>query len=55
VASTLLDLPGVTARDDRTAAISGRLTDVYRQFRVWMTVATALPTSRRAAELSVSG
>ncbi|MGP4016659.1 M55 family metallopeptidase [Saccharopolyspora sp. 5N708] len=42
VAATLLDLPGVTARDDRTVEISGPLPDVYRQFRVWMTVATAL-------------
>ncbi|MCI2418882.1 M55 family metallopeptidase [Saccharopolyspora sp. K220] len=42
VATTLLDLPGVTARDDRTVEISGYLPDVYRQFRVWMTVATAL-------------
>lgn len=42
VADTLRDLPGVTSRDDRTVAISGRMPDVYRQFRVWLTVATAL-------------
>ncbi|WP_190820031.1 hypothetical protein [Saccharopolyspora pogona] len=42
VADTLRNLPGVTARDDRTVAISGRMPDVYRQFRVWLTVATTL-------------
>lgn len=39
VADTLRNLPGVAARD---VAISGRMPDVYRQFRVWLTVATAL-------------
>ncbi|MER6989288.1 M55 family metallopeptidase [Saccharopolyspora hirsuta] len=42
VADVLRNLPGVTGRDDRTVAISGPVDDVYRQFRVWLNVASAL-------------
>ncbi|MEV0088759.1 M55 family metallopeptidase [Saccharopolyspora sp. NPDC050642] len=46
VADTLLNLPGVTGRDDRTVAISGPVPEVYRQFRVWLNVAASLTDQR---------
>ncbi|MGW5646721.1 M55 family metallopeptidase [Saccharopolyspora sp. NPDC003752] len=46
VAGTLLNLPGVTGRDDRTVAISGPVPEVYRQFRVWLNVAASLTDQR---------
>ncbi|MEV6231877.1 M55 family metallopeptidase [Saccharopolyspora shandongensis] len=46
VADTLLNLPGVTGRDDRTVAISGPVPEIYRQFRVWLNVAASLTDQR---------
>ncbi|MHB9858423.1 M55 family metallopeptidase [Streptomyces sp. YIM S03343] len=42
VPATLLGLPGVTATDSRTVRVEGELPSLYRQFGVWMRVATAL-------------
>ncbi|GGW77875.1 transporter [Streptomyces lucensis JCM 4490] len=42
VAATLLGIPGVTADDSRTVRTTGRLPDLYRQFGVWMRVASSL-------------
>jgi D-amino peptidase len=42
VCATLLGLPGVTATDSRTVRVEGELPSLYRQFCVWMRVATAL-------------
>jgi len=42
VASTLLGIPGVTATDSRTVQAEGQLPALYRQFYVWMRVATSL-------------
>ncbi|TWV40319.1 M55 family metallopeptidase [Streptomyces misionensis] len=42
VPATLLGLPGVTAQDGRTVRASGPLPALYRQFGVWMRVASSL-------------
>ncbi|MFF8907277.1 M55 family metallopeptidase [Streptomyces olivaceoviridis] len=42
VAATLLGIPGVTAEDPRTVRATGELPALYRQFGVWMRVATSL-------------
>ena len=42
VAETLLGIPGVTAVDPRTVQAVGTPPDLFRQFGVWMRVATAL-------------
>ncbi|CAL9300620.1 M55 family metallopeptidase [Streptomyces sp. SudanB182_2057] len=42
VAETLLGIPGVTADDPRTVRASGPLPALYRQFGVWMRVASSL-------------
>jgi D-amino peptidase len=42
VASSLLGIPGVTSRDDRTVAVSGAMPTLYRLFGVFLRVATAL-------------
>ncbi|GHH08911.1 M55 family metallopeptidase [Streptomyces rubradiris] len=42
VAATLLGIPGVTADDPRTVRASGPLPALYRQFGVWMRVASSL-------------
>lgn len=42
VAATLLGIPGVTATDSRTVQAEGELPALYRQFCVWMRVATSL-------------
>ncbi|MEU6534356.1 M55 family metallopeptidase [Streptomyces sp. NPDC047000] len=42
VPATLAGLPGVTATDSRTVRAEGELPALYRQFGVWMRVATAL-------------
>ncbi|MFF9088984.1 M55 family metallopeptidase [Streptomyces sp. NPDC014991] len=42
VAATLLGIPGVTADDARTVRASDRLPALYRQFGVWMRVASSL-------------
>jgi D-amino peptidase len=42
VAETLLGIPGVTAVDPRTVRAVGTPPDLFRQFGVWMRVATAL-------------
>ncbi|WP_037915919.1 M55 family metallopeptidase [Actinacidiphila yeochonensis] len=42
VASTLLGIPGVTATDPRTVQARGALPGLYRQFGVWMRVASSL-------------
>ncbi|GGS04656.1 MULTISPECIES: M55 family metallopeptidase [Streptomyces] len=42
VAATLLGIPGVTADDPRTVRATGPLPALYRQFGVWMRVASSL-------------
>ncbi|GGV17675.1 transporter [Streptomyces filipinensis] len=42
VAATLLGIPGVTADDSRTVRATGGLPSLYRQFGVWMRVASSL-------------
>jgi len=42
VAETLLGIPGVTAVDPRTVRAVGTPPDLFRQFGVWMRVASAL-------------
>ncbi|MGQ4384033.1 M55 family metallopeptidase [Streptomyces sp. SAS_270] len=42
VAATLLGIPGVTTKDSRTVQAQGQLPALYRQFCVWMRVATSL-------------
>ncbi|MEV4339583.1 M55 family metallopeptidase [Streptomyces sp. NPDC049590] len=42
VAATLLGIPGVTAEDSRTVRATGPLPALYRQFGVWMRVASSL-------------
>ncbi len=42
VAATLLGIPGVTADDSRTVHATGGLPSLYRQFGVWMRVASSL-------------
>lgn len=42
VAETLLGIPGVTAVDTRTVQAVGTPPDLFRQFGVWMRVASAL-------------
>ncbi|MFJ5839845.1 M55 family metallopeptidase [Streptomyces shenzhenensis] len=42
VAATLPGIPGVTATDSRTVQASGRLPYLYRQFGIWMRVATSM-------------
>ncbi|MEY9926253.1 D-amino peptidase [Catenulispora sp. GP43] len=42
VAETLLGIPGVTAVDPRTVQAAGTPPDLFRQFGVWMRVASAL-------------
>jgi D-amino peptidase len=42
VAETLLGIPGVTAVDPRTVQAVGTPPDLFRQFGVWMRVASAL-------------
>ncbi|GAA2050837.1 M55 family metallopeptidase [Catenulispora yoronensis] len=42
VAETLLGIPGVTAVDPRTVRATATPPDLFRQFGVWMRVATAL-------------
>ncbi|WP_329438196.1 M55 family metallopeptidase [Streptomyces canus] len=42
IASTLLGIPGVTSPDSRTVQAQGTLSDLYRQFGVWMRVAASL-------------
>jgi D-amino peptidase len=42
VATTLLGIPGVTAEDSRTVRAGGPLPALYRQFGVWMRVASSL-------------
>jgi D-amino peptidase len=42
VAETLLAIPGVTAVDPRTVQTTGTPPDLFRQFGVWMRVASAL-------------
>lgn len=42
VAETLLGIPGVTAADARTVKAVGTPPDLFRQFGVWMRVASAL-------------
>ncbi|GAA1979164.1 M55 family metallopeptidase [Catenulispora subtropica] len=42
VAETLLGIPGVTQVDTRTVQTTGTPPDLFRQFGVWMRVATAL-------------
>ena len=42
VAETLLGIPGVTAVDTRTVQAAGTPPDLFRQFGVWMRVASAL-------------
>jgi D-amino peptidase len=42
VASHLLGIPGVTLRDGRTVEITGRMTELFRLFGVFLRVATAL-------------
>ncbi|MEU0334019.1 M55 family metallopeptidase [Streptomyces sp. NPDC006193] len=42
VAATLLGIPGVTAEDARTVRATGPLPALYRQFGVWMRVASSL-------------
>ena len=42
VPATLQGLPGVTTTDSRTVRAEGELPSLYRQFGVWMRVATAL-------------
>ncbi|MGI5437051.1 M55 family metallopeptidase [Streptomyces shenzhenensis] len=42
VAATLPGIPGVTATDSRTVQASGQLPYLYRQFGIWMRVATSM-------------
>ncbi|MGV9785485.1 M55 family metallopeptidase [Streptomyces sp. NPDC003435] len=42
VTSTLLGIPGVTSVDPRTVQARGTLPSLYRQFGVWMRVASSL-------------
>jgi D-amino peptidase len=42
VAETLLGIPGVAAVDPRTVRAVGTPPDLFRQFGVWMRVASAL-------------
>lgn len=42
VAATLLGIPGVRSTDSRTVEACGELPALYRQFGVWMRVATSL-------------
>ncbi|MEU5977863.1 M55 family metallopeptidase [Streptomyces sp. NPDC047315] len=42
VASTLQGIPGVTSTDSRTVQARGALPGLYRQFGVWMRVASSL-------------
>ncbi|WP_330459185.1 M55 family metallopeptidase [Streptomyces sp. NBC_00820] len=42
VAAILLGIPGVTADDSRTVRATGPLPELYRQFGVWMRVASSL-------------
>ncbi|MER7787146.1 M55 family metallopeptidase [Streptomyces sp. NPDC097640] len=42
VASTLLGIPGVTAKDTRTVQAQGALPGLYRLFGVWIRVAASL-------------
>jgi D-amino peptidase len=42
VASHLLGIPGVTARDSRTVEVSGRMPELFRLFAVFMRVASTL-------------
>ena len=42
VASHLAGIPGVTRTDDRTIQVDGQLTNLFRLFRVFTTVASAL-------------
>ena len=42
VAETLLGIPGVTQVDTRTVQATGTAPELFRQFGVWMRVASAL-------------
>ena len=46
VASMLLGIPGVTARDARTVEATAPVPDLFRLFSVWVTVAAALTGQR---------
>jgi D-amino peptidase len=46
VASMLLGIPGVTARDSRTVEVAGPVPDLFRLFSVWISVAAALTGQR---------
>jgi D-amino peptidase len=46
VASMLLGIPGVTARDSRTVQATGPVPELFRLFSVWITVAGALTGQR---------
>jgi D-amino peptidase len=46
VASMLLGIPGVTARDARTVQAAGPAPDLFRLFSVWVSVAAALTGQR---------